>query len=1415
MATAEQIKAVQDAYFAINRSTLNSTVAASVADAIAQGTTSLDLYIAAQIQATASTTGAAVAIASFINGVAPTADKLTSLKAEADKQVASYAALKVGNPALGAFEAFGRSFATDAETTAAFNTKYGSLSGADFINAVYFQVYGRAPSADAFANLSGQLTYFNTILANVPNAALAAKGAVLGQIVGYAFISDASANSTLDNAVASFLTSAAKGDSSVFGKALPTPSEVGTTYTLTVANAGLPGGTGKADDFSKGGTNAGDVFNAQLAGSLETGDVLNGLGGNDVLNANLVGGAAILPTLSNIETLNLTTQAAGGTVLDLTQSTGVTAIKVENLNTADADVRVQSVDAGTALSVSNVANVNPQVLAGRNDVAFQFKAAAVAGTADVANLTVSNVGNAAFTGTGAFIAPTITVTGPAGGAGIETLNVTAADSASRFGLNVINGNGQSTLTTLNVTGSQAVRIDTVDFAGANGTGTIDASKATGGVRVTLANQGGNGDAVKFTGGTGGDRISFGASLDNLDSVDGGDGRDQVDVDAFQTIVNAAAQIKNVEIVGVNNLAGTSILDASKISGLDNIRFNGGVAAGNNVQIDNFVNNGRIDISQGAGDGGNVTVNVKDATLGSNTTDVLNINLTQADATVQTNNAFGSVTANGVETINITDDTTTGGLRGNDTFAINNTASLQTIKVTSNENLTITANTVNSVVNFDASASTGRVDTTGIGFSTSGAVIKGGSFASTLIGGTGNDTITGGNGNDTIDGGAGNGSDQLTGGAGQDIFVLRTNGNVANSNNGTLDTINDFTLGAGGDQLSTALLGTVPAINGTLNSVLVSSLTGAVPTGGTAGNAEVIVLDGSVSALQATSAEGLNNLLFNLGGSGTYGNVLVVYSNSATGDARVATATIVAGDITNVTDVAVLKGVTTAAFAAGFVPANLTIPAAVLPVNLVPGAVNNGTLGADTFVAATEADLVNTTINGDVGTDTLQINAINAPVTIGNGGTGGTLNSVEVINLAASAQVVTLAPALTNTQVNGAAGGNTVVLGAGAGNSFTGLGGVDTVTVGGNSQTVSTGGGGDTINLGNTFTALSINGGAGADTLALTASGVDISAATITDVETLTLGVNPSTVTLTAAQLAGFTTVTGSAGADTFNLTTAAGSAITPQTLTFGGGGADVVNLAAGANFVTLGTGGLTINGNTGADTVNSTTANLANATIALGGGADVLNVNASALAAGFTLQTAGANGAAVSSVETINIVSGTNGQALTIQNAAGVVVNNAGNSTVVLGTGGQTFNAGAGDTIVTGTAAGLDTFNLGAGANTVVSTGSTFGSGTAIDTVSAFNVAGDDAFKTGTAATTLTTVNIASSDFASLAGNIQAAVTLNANTQALIINVAAGAAAGQYAFQNIGGTTTAVDATDFIVKLTGTPGAITVADFIA
>jgi Ca2+-binding RTX toxin-like protein len=215
---------IHTAYRAINRTALDADAAASVLASIHQGPATLATYISDLVQNASSTTGAAVAMLAFVTGKTPTSAHLDALKVEADKQLAYYQNMGVANPGLGPFEAIGKALAAD--PTSGFATKFGAMSDADFIAAAYTSVYEQGPVPEATANLQGELDYFVDLYIKAgfspAQASLDAKGAVLGQIIGYAFVDPSAAGqSTLDDKVAVFFEKAARGETEIFDAPLP------------------------------------------------------------------------------------------------------------------------------------------------------------------------------------------------------------------------------------------------------------------------------------------------------------------------------------------------------------------------------------------------------------------------------------------------------------------------------------------------------------------------------------------------------------------------------------------------------------------------------------------------------------------------------------------------------------------------------------------------------------------------------------------------------------------------------------------------------------------------------------------------------------------------------------------------------------------------------------------------------------------------------------------------------------------------------------------------------------------------------------------------------------------------------------------------------------------------------------------
>lgn len=659
-----------------------------------------------------------------------------------------------------------------------------------------------------------------------------------------------------------------------------------------------------------GGTAGNDTIIAAIdanaeSNTLNTGDVIDGGAGKDTLDLTI--GANLNPTVTvkNVEVLEVR-NATGGSNVDMRNTDGAVKTIVEKQSTqgftanfiAAADVAVSIKDVTTTGLVSD----------------YNWNTGALSGAADAASLTLNNV-----VGTTAG-RHTVQLQGGTATQGFETVNVKTEGAASNLANLVVTGStgATNTMTKLVVTGDQNLTIANTAFAATGGA--IDASAFTGNLVVNAVNA----VDVDFKGGKGNDTILFGADLQATDKVDGGEGTDTLGANTFAALQAAftAGRVSNIEAISIEQAIATNngTLDVSRAGNVNTVSVAG--IGGNTNAINNLQDNATLTVTA-ASTGGTLNANIKDATL-AGTVNTMTVNLGAATDAATFN--AGNIGAAGVETLNIASLGTTASGAATNTVIITGNSDLAKMVVTGSEDVTVTfAGGGAALKEFDASAATGIQNTANIDFASSGATIKGGNKADVLVGDAGNDTIVGGAGNDQLSGAAG--SDVLTGGEGADTFFLTANGNAANATNTIVDSITDFALGSGNDVIDLSQLANNlrPVQNGTASSTVVSSLVGALPTAATptTGTAELIILDSSVADMRAADSQALNNKLFNLAGAPNQGQVLVAYSATDGGNVRLAVANIAGGDITNVTDLAVLNGVTTASLASGFNAANLT------------------------------------------------------------------------------------------------------------------------------------------------------------------------------------------------------------------------------------------------------------------------------------------------------------------------------------------------------------------------------------------------------------------------------------------------------------------------------------------------------------
>lgn len=545
----------------------------------------------------------------------------------------------------------------------------------------------------------------------------------------------------------------------------------------------------------------------QINQTLNSGDKLTGSGTNPTLTVLWTDvsfiGQSVLPTFTDVETLNVTnTGNAGLTIL------GASVTGLKNVNVADSISNFSLTNTQTAVetvSLSRTASATTITIAN----------AALAGDEDAVTLTLNEA-------TGPLTLNPVSGTDGYEQLAIATEGLASVVALTAAGIEEVTITGDQDLTLTNALANTATKLDASEFEGdlsvISGTGTID-----------------------FTGGLGDDTFTVNG-FTSADILDGGEGTNTLRVTAANAegITTEDDNITNIQTLALADLDPTAInngigtagatLRADLIgdeittvnleegtAGAYTIRFN----AGNNT-LTTFANTGALNVQA----------------EGTATTDALTLNIDGTAVPVNFDITVASLTLNNVDrpieqlTINSTNANTSHTIAGAVTLpttaGVNNA-----ITITGNSTLSIggavTADEINaSGMTNGAALLMGAVSTTAIS-------ITGSEGDDLLIGSTFRDSISGEGGNDVIAGSTG--TDQLTGGDGRDIFLQGTGDSASRSVLGTtvvgaftagqtigfapvgtsavpnVDIIREFVGGANGDQLALSAGGGVAPTSG--------------------------------------------------------------------------------------------------------------------------------------------------------------------------------------------------------------------------------------------------------------------------------------------------------------------------------------------------------------------------------------------------------------------------------------------------------------------------------------------------------------------------------------------------------------------------------------------------------------------------
>ena len=1224
------------------------------------------------------------------------------------------------------------------------------------------------------------------------------------------------------------------------------------TLIGSTGNDSLDGGAGQDAITTGGGSNTvsggagNDVITATTAGteSISAGDGNDTiLMGSTLTSADTIDGGAGTDTLSVTAAATLTSAAfANVSNVEIVALTGTAAVSLA----APLGASLTTIDLSEATAANQLTFAAGYT--GATTVLETNGTSSNAGIQDV----ITNTANIALTVRGN--AADVTTVQVVGGTGVDTVQIIAdgntASLVNMTGIDAITmvagtvASSAATVTNASITTGRTLTVDAsamtdaaANFtfsAGAAQAGAVNVTGATNSVNViTLTNFTGG---ATVTGGAGADSITSGAGNDSLS---GGAGSDlyffSTNLNASDIVVDSsgAADALNATVSGL-----TATTGALRISGVETLNFNTGASA-STINAAAITGASRINVANTS----SVTLtNLTAGTvlgLGTSATGLVGATTTYsgtltyglADAsgasdsvTVSMTNASGAnaasatlVAAAGIETVNLV---------GNATAANGSTLNIvgvvtPTVNVTGGAaNQTMVLGTLNAAsTSLNASAYSGVVSVTGS--------VNGTTFQANGASTTAQNSIVGGVGNDTITiSSVGTNAQTVTGGAGTDTLNMTLTGISADLTSVTqVETINLT--------LANNVVTSIAAVTGLTDANLVT----ATVTGGT-----------TLSGLTISTAIGSGAAFKSFDASAVVGVTDVVISPSAftVGDTirggagasdvlrmTSANTTLTAGTVSGFESYVITTGTGeagTQAFTNTTGLSSVTVQGAntYAITGLASGVtVNVGAITAG-GTALADGKGLNVGLASTTGTaDTLTFNLNN---TGGVTGTTLTADGVETITLNSSTTVASTAMgiAIADNNANsvgisltgGIASQTLTFVSTGIPSNVNALTAASTYAnsitmasgsrVGTTAMSITGGAGADSLIMRNANDTMS--GGSGTDTLVITANfglggiGVDLSSSTD---QVFSYNGSANAATQTLFENVDLSGITGNFGSDITGRATA-------SSVMTGTANADQIAGGTAADTITGGTGIDTLNGGDGNDTfVYSGTAALVanNAVIDLvdggAGTADAIRLDGETTIASTDLL------ARITNVERITASATTGAISITATNAAGTFTSTSFNT---IDLSGDTNNGGTNVVSITGVtgistitgSAGVDQITLGAGAIATTVTGGAGADTLSISNTTQTTVADSDGIAitvqgstvsliTTTTALTATTITGGSGiDTITLAGGVANTVTIVGGAGADVITL--GALHTGAVSYTILGASTATDGTDSVTN---------------